>query len=231
MAVTGETIIQHFAVHNAGVPVTGLSTASFVFTGYSGGSSIAWAPTIGEIGSGMYSFTYPLPAVTKDFTRFIVPVDSANQIQWGDMTGEIESADLSLILASVVRPVATVSADFTPQGELQIVYISGDTRSIVITIADSSGNAIDIENDYGAYGFGIRSTDGITSITAITTATASVGTVTIPILVGDAFQTFIENGEATARMRWDFQATKTSDSSLNTLARGDFLLKRQEYRA
>ena len=231
MAVTGATIKKHFKVFAAGVAVTGLNTASFAFTAYSGGSAVSFSPAVAEIGSGAYSLTYTLPAVATDFSFYIDPVSSANLVQWGDMSGEIESADLSLILASVVRPVATVSSDFTPQGELQIVYISGDTRSILITIADSAGNAIDIENDYSSYGFGIRSPDGTTSETAITTATASVGTVTIPILVGDTFQSFIDDGEDTARMRWDFQATKTSDSTINTLARGDFLLKRQEYRA
>lgn len=232
MALVGSTIIQHFRVHDsADANVLGLNTASFTFTAYSAGAAVTWAPTVAEISNGVYSLSYALPAATTDFTRFVVPVSTSNLVQWGDMAGEIESTDLATIQASVVRPVATVGADFTPQGELQITYISGDTRSIIISIADSSGNAIDIQNDYGSYGFGIRSQDGTSSITAITTATAVIGTVTIPVLVGDTFQSYISDGEDTTRMRWDFQATKTSDSSINTLARGDFVLKRQEYRA
>lgn len=231
MSVPGDTIEQHFQVLDGTTPVTGLTTGSFTFTALNSGAIVAWTPTITEISGGYYELSYTLPASTTEYSRYVVSNTASHTIVWPDIQGEIESADLDLVLASVVRPVATVSSDFTPQGELQIVYIAGDTRSIILTITDSSGNAIDIENDYSTYGFGIRSQDGTSSVDEITGITASTNVVTIPIVVGDNFQTFITDGVDNVTMRWDFQCTKISDSKLYTLARGNFQLKRQEYRA
>lgn len=232
MAVPGDTVIQHFKVEDGGSPVTGLTTGSFTFNAYSAGSAAAWSPTVAEIGSGYYSLTYTLPSATTSFSRYVVSNTASHEIIWPDIDGEVESTDLDTLLASVVTPVATIGSDFTPQGELQITYIAGDTRPIVLTIEDNAGNAIDIQNDYTAAGFGIRSKDGTTSVTEINGAsvTAVVNVVSIAVLAGDNFQSAIADGIDTETLYWDFQATKVSDSKKYTLARGKFLLKRQEYR-
>lgn len=232
MSVPGDTIEQHFLVLNGSTPVTGLTTGSFTFTALNSGAIVAWSVTITEVSIGYYEMSYTLAAATTAFDRFVVS-NAGHTIVFADIPGEIENTDLDVILASVVRPTATVSSDFTPQGELQIVYIAGDTRSIILTINDTSGNPIDIQNDYSSEGFGIRSQNGTSSVDEISggSITAVVNVVTIAIGVGLNFQSFITDGEDSVRMFWDFQATLTSSSAKQTLARGTWLLKRQEFRS
>lgn len=233
MSVPGDTIEQHFQVFIGTTPVTGLTTGSFTFTGLVSGVIVAFTPTITEVSGGFYELSYTLPAATTEFSRFVVSNTAAHTIVFPDISGEIEATDLDVILASVVRPVATVSSDFTPQGELQIVYIAGDTRSIQLTITDTSGNPIDIQNDYNSPGFGIRSQDGTSSIDEISGAsiTSVINVVTIAIGAGLNFQTFITDGVDTLPMKHDFQAILTSTSEKQTLVRGSWLLKRQEFRS
>ena len=231
MSQPGDSVVQHFLVlTSADVPVTGLTGASFTFTSYVGTAAVAWAPTVTEIGLGWYALTYTLPTATTAFSRYIVPVSSANLLTWPSIVGEVEAADLDSIRAALVRPIATTDANFGPANSLTFAYVAGDSRPISFTVTDSAGVGIDLTT-YSAFGFGVRSADGTTTVDTLTALTgSSLGVVELTLLGSENFQT-IADGLASVDMHWDFQATLTSSSKKYTLARGILKVLRQEYRA
>ena len=232
MSQPTDSVAQHFrVVDGAGAGVTGLTAASFAFTSHNGTAAVAWSPTITEISSGYYAITYALPSATTCYSRWITPNSSSYSIVWPDIMGEVEAADLDSIRAAVVRPIATTDGNFGPANELTFSYVAGDTRPISFTVTDSSGAAIDL-TAYSSLGFGIRNEDG-TDLGAISGGSISGdanGVVTVTVAGTEDFHT-IADGIASLSHRWDFQATLTSSSEKYTLARGKFIVLRQEYRS
>ena len=231
MSQPTDAIVQHFKVEtSAGVAVTGLVSASFTFSSYVGTAAVAWTPTITEIGSGWYALSYTLPSATTAYSRVITPVSSANNMIWPDIVGEVEAADLDSIRAALVRPIATTDANFSPANALTFAYVAGDSRPISFSVVDSAGVGIDL-TDYSSLGFGVRSSDGTSSIDTLTGVTGSaLGVVELTLAGTENFQT-ITDGTAFVDYHWDFQATLTATSKKYTLARGILKVLRQEYRA
>lgn len=233
MAKPGESVKFHFRVLDAAFAgVTGLNAASFTFTALDGDVFVTWAPTVAEIPAGpdgWYSVTSTLPSTTTQYSRDIDPVSAANTVSTPSIAGEIEANDLDSIAALAVRPVATTNGNFAPANELTFSYVEGDTRPISFTVTDAAGVGIDL-TDYESLGFGIRSNDGTSSDDQLTTVTGDANGVVILTLSGsENFQSFLVTGEASVRMRWDFQATLTSSSKKFTLARGPFIVLREEF--
>lgn len=227
MKVSDTVVDVFFVQDSSGTAVTGLVNGDFTRTMYAAGVLATLTSTVTEIGSGYYSISYAMPASAAERLSIFVNPPTGNFIRWGDITGGLSTYDEDDIYAAALVPKSSGAGGGAPSNELTLRYVAGDTQPIRFNVSGLS-----LLTAYGSHGFGIRSIDATSSVDALTSITVDdSGNVSVTIAGTENFHTHIGTGEPSVSMRWDYQATKTSDSKKYTLARGSFVVLRQEYQA
>jgi len=223
----GEIVVSVFKViDSADAVVTGLIGGDFTVTAYAAGVIATLTSTITELGTGYYKWQYTAPITPVERLEVFIDPPSGNYLQWADTSISLTRYDEDDIYAAALVP-KSAGANAVP-GEVSISYIAGDTRPITFAIT-----GVPLLSDYTAFGLGVRSIDGTTSVDEISTGITvdDDGNVSVAISGSENFHTFIANGQPSVGMRFDFQCVKASDSKIYTFARGPFTILRQEYRA
>jgi len=118
-----DTVTKFFRVRNAttDAPVTGLSTTEgtdFSSSGFKhepGGSPTTYSlgSVYTEIGSGVYAWTYSVPAAAAHHAQLLLPVSASHLIDIITFSGETESQDLASIAALLASPIGGAGTAFS----------------------------------------------------------------------------------------------------------------------
>lgn len=238
MAQPSETITRTFFVEDAsGVAITGLVTADFAGPGYRNGAVSAISFTVAEIGAGVYSVAYTLPASAGLVDFYFAPVLATRFIRWPDLSEEVEQHDLTSLYGAVAKPTIVLNATGAPSNEIELKFITGDQHEATFTVKNSDGTVVDlVAAGYSNWKFGVKN--------ALQTAVPGVvpyllnanisgdanGVITMVIPEGASFYGLLATGEsATTGARWSLEADYAGDATkTRTLGRGACTVLRKE---
>ena len=144
MAQPGDVTHRFIRVTTpAGVPVAGLTLASFTLVSYARGygatvwTTYAAGAVLVDYGGGLYGLQFSLPP-SAGWWRCML-LHATNAVWNGSWEGEVETQDQDSLYGAIIQPVATLSTGFQ-LGQVQPAeLIANRYRVLTIAINDSAG--------------------------------------------------------------------------------------------
>jgi hypothetical protein len=136
----------------AGAAVTGLVKGDFSISTKKfpdGGSAWeAWsaAETVTEEGSGFYQVAFTLPSATAEWDFWIR--HTSYDVLDGHYQGAMDNYDFDYLYSRIIRPVATLTTDFSLGAEIAMALVANRHQTKTLTVNDDNGDPVHLATDY-----------------------------------------------------------------------------------